>query len=95
MVERLGVSYNNSRSLHQVIDTLPSLAPWIKRNIVLDPENASNSDIFELYYRDPVEALKALWGNPAFLQHMSFEPERRYTDASRTTRRYNEMNSGD
>ncbi|THH15839.1 hypothetical protein EUX98_g9400, partial [Antrodiella citrinella] len=91
VLERLGLSYNNSRSLHQTIDTLPALAPWIKRDISLD----GSSEGFDLYYRDPIESLKAIYGNPALLPYMSFAPEHQYTDISKKTQRYNEMNRGD
>ena len=108
VLERLGLSFNNSRSLQQTIDSLPGLAPWSRCDLTIDTAPASAPDAsspansnspsaqtFELYFRDPIECLKALWANPVFLPYMNFQPIREYTDKTRKTRRYNEMNTGD
>lgn len=89
-MDRLGLSYHNARALNQSIDELPALASWDLTKLTLDGEEP-----FDLYHRDPVECLKALWANPVFMPYMSFEPERQYTDAAKKARRVNETKTGD
>ena len=50
---------------------------------------------FDLYYRNAIDVVADLLADPAFADVMSFAPERRWADATRTTRIYNEMSSGD
>ena len=45
----------------------------------------------ELFYRDPVECVKELLGNPAFSHVLHYAPEQIYEDSSCTERIYNEM----
>ncbi|KAH7903095.1 hypothetical protein BJ138DRAFT_1021154 [Hygrophoropsis aurantiaca] len=90
--EKLQLSYNNSRALNQIIDhELPALADWSKSIIHVD----GLEDDFELYMRDPVEIIKALWANPAYLEYMTYAPERHFSDDAKKDRMYDEMTSGD
>ena len=50
---------------------------------------------FDLFYRDAIDVVADLLADPTFADVLSFAPERRWADAARTTRVYNEMNSGD
>ncbi|KZV81834.1 hypothetical protein EXIGLDRAFT_627889, partial [Exidia glandulosa HHB12029] len=49
----------------------------------------------EVFYRNPIECLRALWADPAFSKHMSFAPEKRYANASQRVRLFTEMNTAD
>ena len=49
---------------------------------------------YDLYRRDIIECIRALFGNPAFTQDLVFAPERHYTDGSRSIRIYHEMHTG-
>ena len=93
MKEKLGLSYNNSRSLNQVINELPALAEWSLHKLTLDDSETTES--IELWCQDPTDALKSLWGSPALLQFMKFAPEKQYADSEMEKRLYNEMNTGD
>lgn len=68
------------------------LASWNVSRLALE---GTESGSFDLYHRDPLQCLKALWSNPVFLPYMSFAPEHHYTDDTKKTRRVNEMNTGD
>jgi hypothetical protein len=90
--EKLGLSYNNSRSLNQVINELPALAEWNLHKLTLDDSETTES--IELWCRDPTDALKSLWGSPALFRFMKFMPEKQYTNSKTKKRLYNEMNTG-
>ena len=49
---------------------------------------------FELYARDIIECIRALWADPEFLPYLVFEPERHYADDDHTIRMYHDMNTG-
>jgi hypothetical protein len=49
----------------------------------------------ELYYRDIMQSIQALYGDPQLAEHLVFAPERHYTSHERTDRIYNEMHTGD
>jgi Plavaka transposase len=60
-----------------------------------DDDGNTKSEHLELWYRDPVECVKELIGNPAFKNHMSYVPERVYKDEEGKVRVYDEMWTGD
>jgi len=90
--EKLGLSYNNSRSLNQIINELLALAEWNLHNLTLDDSETTES--IELWCRDLTDALKFLWGSLALFQFMTFAPEKQYTNSKMEKRLYNEMNTG-
>jgi len=90
--EKLGLSYNNSRSLNQVINELPTLTEWSLHKLTLDDSETTES--IELWCQDPTDALKSLWGSPALLQFMKFTPEKQYTNSKMDKCLYNKMNTG-
>ncbi|KAF9059480.1 hypothetical protein BDP27DRAFT_1385796 [Rhodocollybia butyracea] len=48
---------------------------------------------FTVYHRDPVEAIKALWGDPAFAEHLVYKPGKLFCGAEQTENNciYSEM----
>ncbi|THU79268.1 hypothetical protein K435DRAFT_875663 [Dendrothele bispora CBS 962.96] len=82
--EALGLSYKNSTELNRIIDqSLPSRRPSFIREEVVIAGKA-----FDLYKRDIMECVRALYGSPDHSQYLCFMPERHYTDASKTRRLY-------
>ncbi|KAF8881923.1 hypothetical protein BD779DRAFT_1675255 [Infundibulicybe gibba] len=78
--DALGLSYKNSRELNKIIDTeLPV-------KIV--------GDVFDVYYRNPLECVRALFGDPEFAGDLLFKPERHYTSSDKADQLYHEMNTG-
>lgn len=49
----------------------------------------------EVYYRDPLDLIREIYGTPGFCNKMQFAPERHWVDEKRKKRVYNEMNTGD
>ncbi|KAK1233750.1 hypothetical protein PQX77_003078, partial [Marasmius sp. AFHP31] len=58
--ERLEVSYKNSRKLHQIVDSIPARAnAWKSKAFRFS--DGPEDETFSVRYRDPLEAVKALW----------------------------------
>ena len=90
VVDKLGLSYRTAKELNHVIDNkLPGRPPFHCKVLVIGDEH------LELYYRDVVECIRSLYGDPAFGQDLFFAPERHYTSPERMSRIYNEMHMGD
>jgi hypothetical protein len=49
----------------------------------------------QFYYRDTLQCIRLLYGDPDFLQHLAFTPEQHYTAHDRTCRILSEMYTGD
>ncbi|KAG1893739.1 uncharacterized protein F5891DRAFT_962498 [Suillus fuscotomentosus] len=89
---KLDLSYKNARALHQKIDhELPGVTPW-RRSVI---QISGINEEFELFMCDPVECIKELWANPAYLDHLTYAPEHRFTDEGKVERIYDELMSGD
>jgi hypothetical protein len=87
--EDLDLSYKNSNELNKIIDLkLPGRPQFKRREIV------QSGEVVELYSRDIIECLRALWGDPEFSEDLILEPERLYADEDMTIRMFHEMNSG-
>ncbi|KAK7451302.1 hypothetical protein VKT23_012643 [Stygiomarasmius scandens] len=88
--EALGLSYCNSIELNKIIDnSIPARRPAFSREEVVIGGKA-----FDLYKRDILECIRALYGNPDHCQYMSFVPERHYADADHTMRLYHDFHTG-
>ncbi|KAI0044805.1 hypothetical protein FA95DRAFT_1496496, partial [Auriscalpium vulgare] len=92
--ECLGLSYNNSRSLNQLIDEIPSLAAWKSTQLCL---GSGDNKSYKLLYREPLDCIRALYSNPAFVKHMLYAPKQEYSGSERKEeeRLFNEMSTGD
>ncbi|KAG2345890.1 hypothetical protein BDR05DRAFT_1012126 [Suillus weaverae] len=87
--ERLGLSYKNSRELNMLIDKeLPTRPKFRREQIVVAGE------AFDIFYRDVIECIKALYGDPDFADFLVFSPEHHYTDDDETVRLFSDMHTG-
>ncbi|KAI0826680.1 hypothetical protein BC628DRAFT_1419162 [Trametes gibbosa] len=88
--ELLGLSYKNSCELNAIIDNqLSSGRPrFVRRKIVVAGE------VFEIFYRDILQCIRALYGDPEFADLLVFVPEKHYTDAGHTSRVYFDVHTG-
>ncbi|KAG1902029.1 uncharacterized protein F5891DRAFT_1144149 [Suillus fuscotomentosus] len=88
--EALGLSYQNSRELNQIIDRqLPCQRPRFKHEEIIVADEA-----FDVYSRDVMECVKALYSDPEFSPHLNYAPERHYADADKTIRMYHDIHTG-
>ena len=53
------------------------------------------NEMLQFHFRDVLECIHAIYGDPEFAQDLIFAPERHYVDHQRTQRVYNEMHTGD
>jgi len=85
---RLGLSYKNTRELNKIIDNLPARPKFQRSEIRVGDE------LLEMYHRDIIECIQALYGDPEFVPHLIFKPERHYADADCTIRMHGDMHTG-
>jgi hypothetical protein len=90
--EKLGLSYNNIRGLHQIVDTsIPSRAIWQHKYLSFaDTPNEKHL----IQFRNPIQAIESLLSNPAHAKSMVFAPKKIYTSKAKKSRIYNEMWTG-
>ncbi|KAJ3520504.1 hypothetical protein NMY22_g12728 [Coprinellus aureogranulatus] len=89
VAEALNLSYRNTQQLNSIIDThLPSQPKFHRHKVVVANES------FELYSRDVLDCIRALWADPEFVPHLIVEPERHYLDEDETIRAYHDMHTG-
>ncbi|KAI0078950.1 hypothetical protein K474DRAFT_1593052 [Panus rudis PR-1116 ss-1] len=89
LADTLGLSYNNSRGLNQMIDKLPTSRPRFQRRRI-----KLGGDLHDVYFRDVLECIRALYSEPEFAPHLQHLPERHYADEDKTKRLYHEMYVG-
>ncbi len=90
IVESLRLSFKNSRELDAMIDTkLPSARPQFKHYEILVAGEA-----VEGYFRDILECIRSLYGDPEFAPLLLLVPEKHYTNKTCNTRVYFDMNTG-
>jgi len=90
IVDKLELSYTNANELNAIIDKkLPGRPPFKTRSFVIANETLT------LYYRDIIQCIRTIYGDPEFTQDLILAPERHYTDHERVCRVYNEMHTGD
>ncbi|KAH6901475.1 hypothetical protein BKA70DRAFT_1388344 [Coprinopsis sp. MPI-PUGE-AT-0042] len=89
VADRLGLSYRNSVQLNKKIDNHLSGRPGFTRQEVM-----SGGEVCELYYRDVVACVRALFSDPDFAPYLVFAPERHYTGADKDCRVFHDMHTG-
>ena len=90
--ERLGLSYTNVRSLHQIVDSIPDRAgQWYIKNLNFRDRLEEKHTI---RFRNILEIIRCLWGDPALSQYMVYRPSKIFSDQRRNNRIYSEMWTG-
>ncbi|KAJ7870405.1 hypothetical protein B0H13DRAFT_2556335 [Mycena leptocephala] len=105
ITDRARPSYHGKTEFFGKIDDLPSGVKWQCKEIDVkgdlpdldkDPTGATmRGETVELWFRDPVECVRELIGNPMFRNAMRFGPEELYTDEKGQIRLFEEMWTGD
>ncbi|KAF5349885.1 hypothetical protein D9757_013996 [Collybiopsis confluens] len=89
--EKLGLSYANSRAMLKYIDAIPDrCGVWYTKELSF---RDSPDDHFTVHHRDPIQAIKALWGDPAFAEHLIYKPGKLFYGKKQTEnmRMFSEM----
>ena len=91
-------TYGTNRSFLKKIDELPTQGTRWTCDIVTSPGNRLNEagelmapERLELWRRNPVECVRELMGNPAFMDVLNYAPERHFMDVEGKHRVYDEM----
>ena len=83
-----------------MINSLPTGPAWHYRKVTVTGDRVDHNGVHlsedvELWFRDPVECIAELIGNPAFNGSISYAPEHVYTDSSCESRIWDEMWTAD
>ncbi|KAJ7195819.1 hypothetical protein GGX14DRAFT_376655 [Mycena pura] len=99
--DRAKPSFGNKQDFFEKVDSLPGGVKWFCKKLDTkgdlpdldkDPTGATMCrEQNELWWRDPVECVKELMGNPAFRHSMRYAPEKLYADQPQTIEIINEM----
>ena len=71
------------------MDQLPAARPRFQRHEVVVA-----GEVYDVFFRDVIECIRALYGEPEFARHLVFLPERHYEDADHTVRLHHDMYTG-
>ncbi|EPS99694.1 hypothetical protein FOMPIDRAFT_1050476 [Fomitopsis schrenkii] len=91
VVERLELSFKNVRELFGKVDNIPDRAKW-KTATLSFPETPDEEHT--VHFRDILEAIQALLGNPTHTKHIVYRPRRVFSDHTRNNQVYSEMWTG-
>lgn len=87
MKERLGVSFKNSREMLSTLDQIPDrFGPWTTKRLSFKD---NPQEFFTIRHRNPIEAIRGLWGDPAFAEHLVYKPARIFRNADRGKKKQN------
>ena len=53
-----------------------------------------DGELYDVWFRDIIKCIKALFGDPNLAAYLVFAPERHYKDANKTERLYHDMHTG-
>ncbi|KAF5354527.1 hypothetical protein D9757_014017 [Collybiopsis confluens] len=74
--ERLGISFSSARAMLKKVDEIPDrCGPWYTK--VLSFKDRPD-ETFTIHHRDPLHAIRALWGDPKFAKDLVYKPVRLY-----------------
>ena len=90
MVEGLGLSYKNAAELNKLIDKELPGRPAFQRHEVM-----VGTEVCDVYFRDVIACIKALFADPELAQYLVTVPEKHFTDGSdgKRTRMYHDMHT--
>ncbi|KAH9021901.1 hypothetical protein EDB85DRAFT_2075518 [Lactarius pseudohatsudake] len=90
VVDKLGLSFKNSMELNRVIDTqLPGRPSFKRMGVELGGE------VFDVYFRDIMDCVWALYSDPEFSPYLVYAPECHYVDEKCDLRMYHDMHTGE
>jgi hypothetical protein len=89
VVEKLGLSFDNVRRLHQVVDALPDKAgEWTTSQLSFHDDPSMT---FTVRHRDVLKAIESIFKNPELAPHLVYKPSKVYSSRSKDNRIFSEM----
>ncbi|KAJ6456806.1 hypothetical protein C8R47DRAFT_1227761 [Mycena vitilis] len=92
LVARMHLSFSSCKELRSRVETMPRGPSWLYK--VWKPEYPTSKPL-TVFYRDPLECLRALLENPLLKDHIQYSPFTLWRTAGRVVRVYTEWLSGD
>ena len=94
------MSFHNSYLYLKKVDQLPTGLEWhceviTAQGDIMDENGSCMVEDLELWFRDPVEYVRELLSNPAFIDYISFTPEHVYSNSEGKERIFDEMWTAD
>ncbi|KAI6043359.1 hypothetical protein EDC04DRAFT_2562888, partial [Pisolithus marmoratus] len=89
-IKELSISFQSAKELCLCAEMLPSSPHWKSHSLPSGPDQMQT----HIYYHDPVECLRSLFGHPLFASHMSFIPWRVWSSSAWTVHIYEDWMSG-
>ncbi|KAI9435278.1 hypothetical protein H4582DRAFT_2112374 [Lactarius indigo] len=87
--ERLGLTFKTTREMNRLVDShLPGRPPFQRKEVLVGDE------VCEVFYRDIIQCIHALFGDPDLAPYLIFAPEKHYIDDERTEQMYHDMHTG-
>ncbi|KAA1478106.1 hypothetical protein DENSPDRAFT_757192, partial [Dentipellis sp. KUC8613] len=93
MIKQLPLSFRSFRELREQVEILPAGPQW--HFYTLSVDSFPTKKPIRLFYRDTLECVEFLFGNPLFHDHMDFDARRVFTVAERAICQYSEWMTGD
>ena len=87
--ELLSLSYKNTKELNKIVDQQLPRRPEFHRSVVV-----VDGMSFDVYFRDIIECIKVLYGDPEFAPYLVFVPEKHYLDKKGGIRLYHDLQTG-
>ncbi|KAG2031354.1 hypothetical protein BDR03DRAFT_1016179 [Suillus americanus] len=86
--KHLSLPYRNSKELNKIINKdLPGQPKFLCKQIIVA------GIAFNVFYRDIIECIKALYSDPNFTDFLVFTPERHYADEDYTIWLFHDMHT--
>ncbi|KAJ7880813.1 hypothetical protein B0H14DRAFT_3764554 [Mycena olivaceomarginata] len=101
--ERIKPSFSNNSAFLKFVDALPSGPQWYCNTFELvgdecEPDQQPKKETVEMWYRNPIECMKELLGNPSFAGKQGYKPIRvykRFKDGQYSNQEFTEMWTAD
>ncbi|KAI0685846.1 hypothetical protein BC835DRAFT_1454729 [Cytidiella melzeri] len=85
----LGLSFCTTDELNDIVDKrLPGRPRFARHKVLIGDE------VCKIFYRDIIECIRSLFGDPDFGAYLVFVPEKHYTDAGKTKRMFHDGQTG-
>jgi hypothetical protein len=92
-IQTLKLSFSTAKKLRSLVEILPKAPEWMCKEWDTSVET-KNKPLY-LFYRNPIEVIKALVCNPLVKNFIDFTPFHIFESAAKKTRIYTEWMSGD
>jgi hypothetical protein len=89
----MSLTFTSAHALWSLVESLPDPPHWYCQEMVTEGYKLPCPIYF--YWCDALEVIEYTFGNPIFVLHMQFDPQRLWTDQLKTEHIYSEYMTGD